>query len=146
MNEIIEPRNELEKKLVALHQGEIDGDAFINFLIASEVFMPVHEKYQIGGLQTKEDVPKPLIIDTEEGIPVLITFSSPERAKSFVSKFEGYGGGLLAEFYWVLAVVQEGCAISINPDSDQGLDLVPEQVQQIINSVRDTQEHGTPAQ
>jgi len=116
--------NAAEELLVKAQSGELDSEAFIQQLMEVSVFMPIYEKHQIGGLQpTTGDQAVPLTLDDDAGQKVLILFTSPERAKNFVRDFPGYGGGLLAEFKWVIEKVGVGYSISINPDSELGIDL-----------------------
>ena len=123
-------KNEAEKLLVKLHSGEIDSSAFMTELLETQLFMPIYEKPNSAGIQTT-DKATPLTLTAEGGEKVLILFSSPESGKSFVTDHEGYGGGLLAEFKWILEKVGTGVAISINPDSDLGIDLEADMIQQI---------------
>ncbi len=116
--------NDAEKLLVQALAGELEGDAFIQQLMELTLFMPIYEKHQIGGLQpTTGDQAIPLTLDDESGDKVLILFTSPDRAKAFVRDFPGYGGGLLAEFKWIIEKVGVGYSISINPDHEMGIDL-----------------------
>ncbi len=116
--------NEAEKLLAQALAGELEGDAFIQQLMEVTLFMPIYEKHQIGGLQpTTSDQAVPLTLDDEAGNKILILFTSPERAKGFVRDFPGYGGGLLAEFKWIIEKVGVGYSISINPDHEMGIDL-----------------------
>lgn len=116
--------NDAEILLQKALDGVLEGDAFIQQLMETTLFMPIYEKHQIGGLQpTTTDQATPLTLDDENGNKVLILFTSPERAKGFVRDFPGYGGGLLAEFKWIIEKVGVGYAISINPDHELGIDL-----------------------
>jgi hypothetical protein len=116
--------NAAEELLVKALAGELEGDAFIQQLMEVTLFMPIYEKHQIGGLQsTPSDQAVPLTLDDEQGNKILILFTSPDRAKVFVRDFPGYGGGLLAEFKWILEKVGVGYSISINPDHEMGIDL-----------------------
>jgi len=117
--------NEAEALLVKALAGELEGDTFIQQLLEVTLFMPIYEKHQIGGLQpTSGDQAVPLTLDDDTGNKVLILFTSPERAKTFVRDFPGYGGGLLAEFKWIIEKVGVGYGIAINPDHEElGIDL-----------------------
>ena len=55
-------------------------------------------------------------------------FSSPDRARDFLTAFPGFGGGMLAEFSWILRRMGAGISIAINPDQTPGFDLDPEMV------------------
>lgn len=116
--------NEAEELLVKALAGELEGDTFIQQLMEVTLFMPIYEKHQIGGLQpTTSDQAVPLTLDDDAGNKILILFTSPDRAKAFVRDFPGYGGGLLAEFKWIIEKVGVGYSISINPDHELGIDL-----------------------
>lgn len=116
--------NEAEGLLVKASTGELEGDAFIQQLMEVTLFMPIYEKHQIGGLQpTNSDQAVPLTLDDDFGNKILILFTSPDRAKAFVRDFPGYGGGLLAEFKWIIEKVGVGYSVSINPDHELGMDL-----------------------
>jgi hypothetical protein len=130
MQELFESRNELEEKLVAAQEGRLASEAFMDYLMDTQVFMPVKDSIGIGGF-TGSDKAIPLTLKTEDDIEVLILFTSPERAKDFVQDFPGYEGGLLAEFRWVLERTGSGIGISINPTYPVGMDMEPEMVQQL---------------
>jgi hypothetical protein len=130
MQELFESRNELEEKLVAAQEGRLASEVFMDYLMDTQVFMPVKDSIGIGGF-TGSDKAIPLTLKTEDDIEVLILFTSPERAKDFVQDFPGYEGGLLAEFRWVLERTGSGVGISINPTYPVGMDMEPEMVQQL---------------
>ena len=115
------PQNDLERQLIAAQEGQIPAEDFIATLLGAEVFMPIYERHQIGGLQT-DSVARPLKIETDNG-EVLVLFTSPERAKGFVQDFPGYGGGLVVEFTWILEKLGIGYAISLNPGETVGIDF-----------------------
>ncbi|MBU0656970.1 MAG: SseB family protein [Gammaproteobacteria bacterium] len=116
--------NDAEALLLKAQAGELDSETFMQQLMDVTLFMPIYEKHQIGGLQPATgDKAIPLTLDDDSGNKVLVLFTSPEMAKVFVRDFPGYGGGLLAEFKWILEKVGVGYSISINPDSELGIDL-----------------------
>ena len=126
-------KNEAEKLLLKLHTGKIESSVFMTELLETQLFMPIYENPNNAGIQTT-DKATPLTLTAEGGEKVLILFSSPESAKNFVKDHEGYGGGLLAEFKWVLEKAGTGIAISINPDSEFGIDLEAGMVQQMAGT------------
>jgi len=130
MTDAFAPQNELERQLIAAQEGQIPPEGFIETLIGSEIFMPVYEKHQIGGLQSS-DKAQPLKLKTDDGDEVLVLFTSPERAKAFVKDFPGYGGGLVADFTWILEKLGIGYGISLNPGLGVGIDFQAEDVAQI---------------
>ena len=115
-------KNETEKLLSKAMAGEIETAAFMTELMETQIFMPIHDKHEIAGLQTS-DKAKPLTLEDESGAKILILFTSPERAKSFVKDFPGYGGGLLTDIKWIMEKLGAGFGISINPDHELGIDL-----------------------
>ena len=133
MHDSFEARNELEQNLVAAQEGQMAGDAFMQYLMDTQVFMPVKDSIGIEGF-TSSNKAVPLTLKTVDDIEVLILFTSPERAKDFVQNFPGYEGGLLAEFSWVLERTGSGIGISINPNWPVGMDLEPDMVQQLKNN------------
>ena len=141
IDEEFEPRNELERQLLDAQEGRLAGDQFMQQLLVSQVFMPVEEKVTIGGLQTS-DRAKPLVVKTEDGLDVLVLFTSPERAKDFVRDHPGYHGGLLTEFHWILERLGVGHAIAINPGWPVGMDLDPHTVQQLALLARQHPQGG----
>lgn len=129
MSEAFEPRNDLEHKLMATHEGRMAQEAFVKELLAEQVFMPVlDDDTGVQGLQRSSKA-RPLTLQEEGGADVLILFTSPERAKPFVQHFPGYEkGGLLTEFSWVIERIGDGIGIAINPGWDVGIDFEPDMV------------------
>lgn len=130
MQDNFEARNELEENLLAAQEGQMSSDEFMKYLIDTQVFMPVKDSIGIEGF-TSSDKAVPLTLKTEDGVEVLILFTSPDRSKEFVQDFPGYDGGLLAEFKWVLERTGSGIGISINPNWPVGIDLEPEMIEQL---------------
>ncbi len=127
-----EVRNELENRLAAAQAGEITSEDLLNTLLQSQVFMPVEEEKAAVLNVQRTNRAQPLVLTAEDGTPILVLFSSPERAKDFTKDYPGYGGGLLAEFTWVLERMGSGYGIALNPGSDLGFDMEPETVESII--------------
>ena len=136
MTEAFDPRNELERKLLATHEGQMPQASFVKELMDEQVFMPVFESDTgVQGLQMSTKA-KPLTVEDEAGTNVLILFTSPERAKPFVQHFPGYGkGGLLTEFSWVLERLDGAVGIAINPGWEVGIDFDPDMVAALVGSL-----------
>ncbi|MDO8890275.1 MAG: SseB family protein [Sulfurimicrobium sp.] len=127
-DQMFEPKNDLEQKLLAAANGELDVDDLIGGLLDDQVFMPVEdEESGIEGFQRSIHA-RPLVVQDEEGVHVLVLFSSPERAKVVMEEFPKFGGGLLADFRWVLEHIDAGAGVTINPGWDVGIDLDTETV------------------
>ncbi len=129
----VPPRNDVERLLVEMQQGELDPESFARRLIDVEIFMPVKDdKHQIAGFQTSTKA-EPLVVEDEGGNRILITFSSPERAKEFVAEFPGFGGGLLTEMSWILRRMGENMGLSINPGEELGFDFDVDMVAMLVS-------------
>jgi hypothetical protein len=126
------PENELEISLLKAQNGEISGEQFLKDMLDMELFMPVYEKHEIAGFQAT-DKAKPLTIEDEDGQNVIVLFTSPDRAKEFVKQFPGYGGGLLAEFKWIIEKIGGGVGVILNPGMDVGLELEAEMLNQLVS-------------
>lgn len=130
MQDDFEARNELEEKLLAAQDGQLSSEAFMEYLMDTQVFMPVKDSIGIEGF-TSSAKAIPLTLKTDDDLEVLVLFTSPDRSKVFVQDFPGYDGGLLAEFKWVLERTGSGIGISINPDWPVGMDLEPGMIEQL---------------
>ena len=130
MQDTFETRNELEENLLAAQEGQMSSESFMEYLMETQVFMPVKDSIGIEGF-TSNDKAVPLTLKTEDNIEVLILFTSPDRSKEFLKDFQGYDGGLLAEFKWVLERTGSGIGISINPGIAVGMDLEPDMIAQL---------------
>jgi len=135
MPEDFTPQNDLERQLIAAQEGQIPPESFIETLVGSEVFMPIYERHQIGGLQTQQAA-QPLKLQGEDGAEVLVLFTTPERAKDFVRDYPGYGGGLVAEFGWILEKLGIGYGVSLNPGYTVGIDFDAQDLGQIASMSR----------
>ncbi len=130
-DEPFDPRNHLEQQLVAAQEGSIPGDDFMQYLLTAQLFMPVQdEKHAIKGFQ-KDDKAVPLTLESEDGVQVLVLFTSPERAKPFLEDYANFSGGILAELSWILERVGSGYGVAINPGWSVGLDMDPDMVNQL---------------
>ncbi|MFZ0788138.1 MAG: SseB family protein [Chromatiaceae bacterium] len=67
---------------------------------------------------------------------MLVLFTSPERAKGFVADYPGYGGGLVADFTWILEKLDTGVAITLNPGLRFGIELEAQDLAQIAGMAR----------
>jgi hypothetical protein len=131
MTQDFEPNNDLERRLLDAQEGRIPPQELIEALVSSEVFMPVYEKYQIGGFAASKEAQPLTLKDEESGEEILVLFTSPDRAKAFVRDYPGYGGGLVAEFTWVLEKLGVGYGITLNPGHEVGIELGAEALQQL---------------
>jgi hypothetical protein len=128
MNDPLPTRNELEALLLEFHAGNMEPEEFARRLLDAQVFIPIKdEKHGIAGFQASTQA-ELLLVEDDAGNRILVLFSSPDRARDFLPAFPGFGGGMLAEFSWILRRMGAGIAIAINPDQTPGFDLDPEMV------------------
>ena len=132
-----EARNELEAQILAAQEGRITSDDLLAALMDSQVFMPVQdEKAPVVNVQRSTRA-QPLVLSAEEGTPILVLFSSPERARPFLKDYPGFTGGILESFQWVLQNLGSGYGVMLNPDTDIGFDMEPDTVQELIQRLAD---------
>lgn len=128
MNDLLPTRNELEALLLEFHAGTMAPEEFARRLLAAQVFIPVKdEKHAIAGFLASTRA-EPLLVEDDAGNSILVLFSSPDRARGFLADLPGYGGGMLAEFSWILRRMGSGISIAINPEQTPGFDLDPDMV------------------
>ena len=130
MQDSFDARNELEEKLMAAQEGQMKSEAFMDYLMDTQVFMPVKDSIGIEGF-TGNEKGIPLTLKSEDDMEMLILFTSPDRASDFMQPYPDYVGGLLAEFSWILERTGSGIGISINPNWPVGMDIEPGLVQQL---------------
>jgi hypothetical protein len=130
---VIEVKNELEQKLLAAMNGELASDDFMHALMTQQIFIPIKDDKDSGiiGFQHTTKA-TPLVIQDEEGVNILVLFTSPERAKDFLADTPGYSGGLLENFSWIVERMEPGFAIAVNPGIDLGIDIDPENVTEMV--------------
>lgn len=129
-----EPKNELEKKLLMAMSGQIASEEFMRQLMTEQIFIPVRDDKDSGikGFQRTTKATPLIIQDEETDTRVLVIFTSPDRARSFMPGIPGYSGGLLTEFSWILERMETGFAISVNPGLEAGIDIDPETITEML--------------
>jgi hypothetical protein len=128
-----EAKNELERKLLAAMEGVLEAEDFMRELLTEQVFIPIKDEKDagIGGFQRTTKA-TPLVVEDEDGQVFLVLFTSPDRARDFLAETPGYGGGLLADFAWIVERMEPGFAIVVNPGSEFGMDIEPENVTRML--------------
>lgn len=135
MSEAFEPRNELEKSLLAAQDEEISSDDLLHILMNSRVFMPVQDEKPALFNNKHPTRAQPLVLTAEDSTPVLVLFSSPERARDFISDYPDFGGGIVTEFTGVLGKMGRDFGIVLNPGLDVGFDMEPQTVNELVDSL-----------
>lgn len=141
MTDDMQPRNELEKQLLAAQEDRISSDDLLKILMDSPVFMSVQDEKAPALNIQRSTRAQPLVLSTEDDTPILVLFSSPERAAPFIQDFPGFQGGILEPFKWVLENMSSGYGIALNPGSELGLDMEPETVADLAGSLTATRKH-----
>lgn len=128
-----EIKNELERKLLAAMNGELDSMAFMQELLIQQIFIPIRDDkdHGIAGFQSTTKA-TPLVVEDEDGLKILVLFTSPERARTFLADTPGYSGGLLENFAWIVERMEPGFAIAVNPGIDLGMDIEPDHVAEMV--------------
>lgn len=122
------PRNDLERLILDVQSGKLDPQEFAECILGEQVFLPVKdEKHKIAGFQSSTKA-EPLVIDDEDGNRVMLLFTVPERAKTLLTDYPDYSGGLVTEFSWVLRRMGPEMGIALNPGDDIGFDFDAEMV------------------
>ena len=131
-----EPKNELERKLLAAMSGELASEDFMRELLTEQIFIPVKDEKESGikGFQRTTKA-TPLVIQDDDGMTILVLFTSPERARDFLAEFPGYSGGLLADFSWIVERMAPGFAIAVNPGMEVGMDIEPHIVTEMLTLI-----------
>lgn len=137
----MEARNELEQQLQAAQEGRLTSDDLLHYLLNTQVFLPVQDEKPAALNVQRSQRAQPLVLNAEDGTPVLVLFSSPERAKEFVKDYPGYSGGLLTEFRWVLEKMGSDYGIALNPGTDIGFDMEPDTVNELARSLASVPKH-----
>ncbi len=117
------PGNALETALVAAKQGELRLVEFLPVLLESDVVVPSANEVLAGGYGLR-----PLLFD-RDGTPMVAIFSSAERAKPFEAQAPH---ALVVKARTFLAGLAPQAGVVLNPGWDQGLDLGPEGIREIL--------------
>jgi hypothetical protein len=131
-----EPKCELERKLLLAMSGDLPSEDFMRELMTEQIFIPVKDEKDSGikGFQRTTKA-TPLVIQDDDGMNILVLFTSPDRAQGFLAEFPGYSGGLLADFSWIVARMAPGFAISVNPGMEVGMDIEPHIVTEMLTLI-----------
>lgn len=123
--------NDVEKNLIKAQNGEMSPEIFLKELLDLNLFLPVEEdKHQIAGFQNSTSA-VPLTVEDEDGKTIVVLFTSPERSKEFIKDYPGFGGGLLADFKWIIEKIGTGVGVIINPGFEVGLELEADALEQL---------------
>ncbi len=98
-----------------------------------QFFMPILDKHAIGGFQESKQA-TPLSLKDDEGIEMVILFTSTESAKEFTKDYPGYEGVLLENFSWVIEKIGGGYGVILNPGFEVVLELKADILKRIINT------------
>ena len=123
--------NPLETLLVDAMAGEVSGEALLKALLDAQVYMPIMDEE--GAMVIGQDVEHeaiPLTVLNAHGVESIAVFTNRDWARQYVDDMPDYACLVSTEFRWVVSHMDSGYAISINPGSHLGLDMVPEAAEQ----------------
>lgn len=124
------PVNDLERALVEAQEGRLPVDSFLEALHASQVFILLDKDPGASGWDNSA---LPMVLNNQQGIPVLAVFSSPERSKIWTSRQPSFSYGMLTDFKWLLKGIASTVGVVLNPGESFGLELSPERVSNLKN-------------
>lgn len=117
------PANDLERQLVDCQQSRVELPLFLEFLLASQVFVLLDR-------EIPEDDPRltsnPLVLTSPRGYLVVALFTSPDRATPFLDLAPTFSYGLLVNARWLLTVLEPAVGIALNPGWSVGLEIPPD--------------------
>lgn len=123
------PLNELESVLRSVRSGDAPVAAFMDALLAAQVFVLLDKDPGPDG--DWDEATSPLVLNSHQGIPVLAVFTAPERAIAMTSQFPAFSYGLLIDFSWLLQRISAGAGLVINPGTLIGMEMPPAGVQRL---------------
>lgn len=120
--------NNLERALLEAQTGRLSVGEFLNTLLSSQVFVLLDKEVAPNGWDNSAS---PMVLSNHSGIPVLATFTSPERSDGWPAQLPQFSFGLLTDFRWLLRGVAPGVGVVVNPGLSVGLELAPERVAEL---------------
>lgn len=123
------PKNDIEHKLVDAQEGRLTSEDFMQALLDATMFLPVYDD-RVGDIPHSGKA-QPISIELEDSTPIMVVFTSPERARDFLDQAPGQSSGILESFRWIVEHAGSGVGISVNPGWDFGLDIEAEIVAQL---------------
>lgn len=127
------PLNELESVFRSVRSGNAPVAAFLDALLAAQVFVLLDSDPGRDGDWNEST--SPLVLNSHKGFPVLAIFTAPERAIAMTSQFPAFSHGLLIDFSWLLQRISAGAGLVINPGTLVGMEMPPSGVRQLQDDV-----------
>ncbi|MAK61674.1 MAG: hypothetical protein CMK09_11900 [Ponticaulis sp.] len=124
MTEFI-PQNALETDLQAAMADHSKFSAFLKTFIRSEIYVP-----SVTDVEKDPESFRPVLLD-KDGKPLMVVFTSKERAKS-VAHVGAYGMPLLGAR--LVKGMPTGTGLYVNPGEAVGFDMSPEGVAKLAGS------------
>lgn len=128
-DEVFEPLNELEVRLLQAQDGSLDAAGFLDALLAEQVFVLLDKP--VGPDNDWDETINPLVLTSEGGEPMFAVFSAPERAVPWNDELPQFEHALQVEFLWLLGVISDEVGVVLNPGYPVGMEMVPDAVVQL---------------
>ena len=77
---------------------------------------------------------KPLILNANEGFPVIATFTTPDKVKPWLQQQPAFSNVLVTSFAWVLRIARPPFGIALNPGYRHSLALSPADVDALVKA------------
>lgn len=125
--------NPLEEILLEAQEGRVPPAQLFEALFASQVIVLINQDPGPGGQWTDET--SLMILNSASGIPVIAMFSSLGRSSMWPDQSGEFQYALEVDFGWLLNGVMEGVGIVLNPGSTVGVEMAPELVVKLQESL-----------
>ncbi len=124
-----DPLNDLEQLFQQAQEGEIPVEAFMDSLLASQVFVLIDK--DLGDSGEWDPAATPMTLSNAAGVPLLAMFTAAERAVEWPQHYPQFAYGVFADFLWLLELIAPEVGLVINPGCSVGLEMPPETVAQL---------------
>lgn len=131
--------NDLESVFRSVRSGEAPVAAFMEALLAAQVFVLLDK--DPGPEGDWDESASPLVLNSHQGGAVLAIFTAPERAIAMTSQFPTFAYGLLIDFAWLLQRISAGAGLVINPGTLIGMEIPPAGVQRMQQELPPASRH-----
>ncbi len=128
-DEVFEPLNDLEVRLLQAQDGTLEAAGFLDALLAEQVFVLLDKA--VGPDNDWDETINPLVLTSEGGEPMFAVFSAPERAGPWNDQLPQFEHALQVDFLWLLGGIADDVGIVLNPGYPVGMEMVPDAVVQL---------------
>ncbi len=123
------PLNDLELRLMQAQDGTLAAPAFLDSLLADQVFVLLDKAVDADA--EWDDSITPLVLTSEANEPMFAIFSAVERAAPWSEQLPQFENALQVDMRWLLTAMSDGVGIVLNPGFDVGMEMIPDAVAQL---------------